>query len=161
CETACAGQDICQNGRCTAPCAGGMTACNDTCVDRQTDVANCGECGHACAAGQTCGDGACSCSDTSKVACGATCVDPKTDKAHCVAIAGCGVAAGYVGTSCLADGYCNDGACHICTTWSKGTLYTFPDITSNTPFFDIADINGDSRLDIALLKRDIGAVEIL
>jgi len=41
------------------PCAEGLAACGGSCVDVQTDAANCGGCGNACAAGQVCTAGAC------------------------------------------------------------------------------------------------------
>jgi hypothetical protein len=40
-------------------CAVGYTQCALTCVDLQTDPANCGACGHVCPAGVACQDGVC------------------------------------------------------------------------------------------------------
>jgi hypothetical protein len=40
-------------------CAPGQVACDDSCVDITTDVANCGACGDACAPGLLCLDGVC------------------------------------------------------------------------------------------------------
>lgn len=42
-------------GQCNPP----LTDCSGTCVDLQTDEANCGTCGNACALGQTCQAGTC------------------------------------------------------------------------------------------------------
>jgi hypothetical protein len=40
-------------------CGGGLTACNQRCVNLGSDAANCGSCGHACASGQTCASSTC------------------------------------------------------------------------------------------------------
>jgi len=40
-------------------CAAGLTNCNGTCVDLQTDANNCGACGTICPAGATCVNGQC------------------------------------------------------------------------------------------------------
>jgi hypothetical protein len=48
---------LCIDGAC-APCTGGTTACNNACVDEQTDADNCGACGHGCLGG-TCAGGIC------------------------------------------------------------------------------------------------------
>jgi hypothetical protein len=45
------------NGAC-APCTGGTSACNNACVNEQTDASNCGACGHPCLGG-TCSSGIC------------------------------------------------------------------------------------------------------
>jgi hypothetical protein len=55
---ACTGQTpLCTSGAC-APCTGGTTACDDACVNEQTDPNNCGACGHGCLGG-TCAAGTC------------------------------------------------------------------------------------------------------
>ncbi len=68
--------------------------CNGICVDRTTDVDNCGECGSYCPAAQhgrpTCDEGRCGlrCED-GYVQCGSTCAKLDDDPLHC---GGCGVA---------------------------------------------------------------------
>ena len=44
-----------------SPCPPGLTDCAGTCVDLQTDKANCGACGHWCSDG-SCNNGRCECS---------------------------------------------------------------------------------------------------
>jgi len=54
CGRGCAGGQVCEFGRCKAPCAGGLTRCrasatNDgVCVDLDTDRENCGACRMNC-----------------------------------------------------------------------------------------------------------------
>ena len=40
-------------------CGGSLTKCGNSCVDTQTDLANCGTCGNACAPGAKCVTGTC------------------------------------------------------------------------------------------------------
>ena len=81
-------------------CKNGSVRCGNTCVNAQTDPANCGGCGNrcgnnqACAGGQCQGGGGCSSGQT---ACGNQCVDTQTDNRHC---GGCGTVCGS-GTSCV------------------------------------------------------------
>lgn len=54
----CAGGEVCNpSGQCVCP----VSECAETCVDTNTDPANCGQCGRACGAGEYCGGGACLC----------------------------------------------------------------------------------------------------
>jgi hypothetical protein len=66
-----------------------------TCVNTQTDRANCGACGMACSAGQSCVAGACAC-PAGQTLCSGACVDLQTNAGNCGA---CGMACG-AGTSC-------------------------------------------------------------
>jgi hypothetical protein len=83
--TACASPNgatgaTCQNGTCTCP-----TLCNGTCVDTQSDEANCGTCGKVCGTNQVCQRGFC----FPKAAC------PATQVGACIpAQMLCGVACG-------------------------------------------------------------------
>src|SRR5579883_663029 len=47
----CSGGMTCQDGQCACP--PGLFLCGDTCVDEQTDNANCSACGVACSAGSS------------------------------------------------------------------------------------------------------------
>ncbi|MCD6498021.1 MAG: hypothetical protein J7M25_06915 [Deltaproteobacteria bacterium] len=40
-------------------CPDGLTGCDGTCVDTETDDENCGACGHRCGDGETCREGTC------------------------------------------------------------------------------------------------------
>jgi hypothetical protein len=85
----------------TNPCTTGLTSCGGTCVDLDTDDANCGSCGNACTAGMVCdGAGACVAScEEGLTECDGSCVDTNTDDANC----------GSCGTACDAGMEC-DGA---------------------------------------------------
>src|SRR6185503_13182653 len=50
---------VCVSSACTSSCPGNLSACNNKCVDFQSDRNNCGSCGHVCAAGNGCVAGAC------------------------------------------------------------------------------------------------------
>jgi hypothetical protein len=93
---------VCEGGECLCPAS---ERCAGACVDRMSDVANCGACGNACAAGQVCESGACvvNCSATT-TRCGDSCVDTNTNANNC----------GACGTSCGAGGVCEGGTC-MCT----------------------------------------------
>jgi len=53
-----AAQQSCISGVCGG-CSSGLTACNSTCTNVQSDPGNCGACGTACLAGQACTAGQC------------------------------------------------------------------------------------------------------
>ena len=69
CGTACPTGDLCNGGTCSSSCTAPRTLCTSTsCVDTQTDPANCGGCGNLCAlphvasngcTGATCSIGTC------------------------------------------------------------------------------------------------------
>ncbi|KAJ2962389.1 hypothetical protein NQZ79_g2576 [Umbelopsis isabellina] len=48
CPTPDNGQATCVSGTCGYSCNSGYAACNDTCVNDQTDINNCGACGNLC-----------------------------------------------------------------------------------------------------------------
>lgn len=86
-------------------CDTGESTCDDTCVDTQSDAANCGDCGVACSSGEVCSEGVCGaatieCAGTDTV-CGDTCVNINTDGAHC----------GGCNNACLAGQTCDAGEC--------------------------------------------------
>jgi hypothetical protein len=46
------GAAVCENGACVIHCNAGLTLCGgDSCVDLQSDAADCGRCGHSCQGG--------------------------------------------------------------------------------------------------------------
>jgi hypothetical protein len=63
-------------------CGAGLSACAGTCIDYQTDEANCGGCGNACGTDQLCVGGTCECG-FNQVRCGNACVTPSVDPTHC------------------------------------------------------------------------------
>ncbi|HUS33115.1 MAG TPA: MXAN_6577-like cysteine-rich protein [Kofleriaceae bacterium] len=87
-------------GNITRECPSGLTDCDGTCADMQSDNQQCGECGNTCNAMEQCVAGTCQCTSGGKL-CGANCVDTATDEANC---GDCGVACGTGLT-------CNDGTC--------------------------------------------------
>lgn len=95
-------------------CQPGLQACGNSCVDLQSDAANCGTCGNVCG-GDTpyCSLGACSATCAGgTTACGFSCVDTASNPYHC---GGCGVAcdgglACSAGTcGCAAGANCGGG----------------------------------------------------
>lgn len=85
-------------------CAPPAVACGASCVEVDSDSANCGACGNRCAAGLTCSQGVCTLFCTGgKVKCGDVCVDTQRHPANC----------GACGTQCAADHVCTDGECKL------------------------------------------------
>src|SRR5208282_2987346 len=63
--------------------SGASLPCGNTCVNEQTDPANCGACGAQCTVtGQMCQAGACAC-PAGDLQGGSTCVNPQTDSNNC------------------------------------------------------------------------------
>lgn len=120
---------ICELGTSAAPNPG--MCCGATCVDYNTDAANCGGCGAACQVGQLCVQGVCtseSCGPNDFFCAldggqlgsccgGAGCVDTTTDLANC---GGCGTLCPTGSTSCK-NGSCllRDGGA-TCTLPASG-----------------------------------------
>lgn len=73
-------------------CAGGSdNLCSGICVNRSTDVNNCGTCGTKCSVnGQSCQTGVCACPPDQTI-CNNSCADIQTNNDHC---GGCGVSCG-------------------------------------------------------------------
>jgi hypothetical protein len=63
---------ICQDGSCACPA--GEATCDGTCVDLETDGANCGACDNACDTGE-CTHGACTCGGNFDCPAGCACAD--------------------------------------------------------------------------------------
>ena len=85
-------------------CAEGLSSCNEVCVNRQTDPANCGTCGNVCAPGQICFGGLCATDhrcDAGLTNCNDVCVDLLIDPANC----------GVCGRVCAAGEICFGGQC--------------------------------------------------
>src|SRR5690606_24868496 len=61
---------------CGEGCTGGTTCCPDvrTCVDLDTDEANCGTCGRSCRSDEVCTDG--QCCRPGELVCGGVCTPP-------------------------------------------------------------------------------------
>ena len=76
--------------------------CGDTCVDTQSDPANCGACGTACGTGMVCSEGACvtNCAD-GLTDCDGSCRNLNGDGSHC----------GACDNPCRSDEICMGGTC--------------------------------------------------
>jgi hypothetical protein len=83
-------------------CPGGTTACSGACVDRQTDINNCGTCGHICPATTTCVAGSCVCT-AGQTLCDGFCSTTSEDELNC---GGCRVLCGGEGSGVCTGGLC-------------------------------------------------------
>jgi hypothetical protein len=109
CPEAQPGFDVgCAAGNCffmrERACAEGLSSCNEVCVNRQTDPANCGTCGNVCAPGQICFGGQCATDhrcDAGLTNCNDVCVDLLIDPANC----------GVCGRVCATGEICFGGQC--------------------------------------------------
>ncbi len=88
-----------KSGKCVA---GLLTKCGDTCVDTQTDIANCGSCMLACTGAKICVQGKCtdSCPPGSTQG-GDSCVNTDLDRGNC----------GMCGKACAGNEVCAKGKC--------------------------------------------------
>lgn len=86
-----------------ACCPGGLTPCNDSCVDMRSDTKNCGKCGVACGGAQVCQGSACACVNPQLTACGGSCIDTSADSKNC----------GRCGVACADGVRCYYGSCDI------------------------------------------------
>jgi hypothetical protein len=105
CGTACAAEETCVAGRCTAAgCAAGTSACGGECVDLEWDPGHCGACDAACPAGEVCSHGLCDlvCLGGT-LECEGRCVDPTLNPEHC----------GSCGNACADGEVCDGGACAL------------------------------------------------
>lgn len=119
CGNYCPGGRTCDNGVCSQ-CPTGQTECEycyadpgdpiwcgPSCVDTQTDEANCGACDSPCDPGESCVAGACTSScPAGETDCDGVCVDTQTDSGNCGA---CGNICPD-GVPCC-GGWCCDGLC--------------------------------------------------
>jgi hypothetical protein len=93
--------------QCSFQCLGGTTQCGNSCVDTDTNPANCGACGTACNAGQVCAAGMCvliGACNAPFTQCGQICTNTKTDSNNC----------GACNTKCGQGSSCVNGACTVC-----------------------------------------------
>ncbi len=96
---------VCREGSCSTSCAAGLTPCDGSCVDLQSNLDHCNDCTKKCdrpAANGTakCELGVCSVQcDGTLLYCNKTCIDSKNDKTNC----------GVCGKTC-ADS-CKQGIC--------------------------------------------------
>ncbi|MFO0649279.1 MAG: hypothetical protein U0326_23755 [Polyangiales bacterium] len=129
----------CADGVCTGSmptCTAPMAMCGTTCVNTQSDVANCGGCGRACAAGQACTTGVCTGGSTCTApmtTCSGVCVNPLTDTRNC----------GTCGRACTTGQTCSSGVCTGGTTCSA-PMTTCSGVCVNTAT-DAANCGGCGR----------------
>ncbi len=98
--------------------------CGDTCLDIQSDAANCGACGNACGAGEACRSRTCQApgqycngEGTSGTLCGGQCVFTESNLDHC----------GGCDKPCAAESYCGETGGGICKPWQgHGTSCASP-----------------------------------
>jgi hypothetical protein len=91
----------CPNTTYQCACAPGLTGCNGTCTNTNTDSNNCGKCGNVCTAGQICVNGTCQCPSGTAL-CGGTC--KSTTCGH-------GQFFNYSTCSCQCQTVCNGQCC--------------------------------------------------
>jgi hypothetical protein len=99
------------NGGSSSTCPAGLMACNNTCVNTQTDSNDCGSCGSACTSGQTCSAGVCVAqSSGNQCTSAANCPAPSNSCQQSTCTAGtCGTINSAVGTACT--GSSQSGTC--------------------------------------------------
>jgi len=126
-------------------CTGGESCCSNTCVDTDTDEANCGDCSITCSGTQYCGTGTCTACGGCDGFCpgGVDCytIDPDCDSGgqpnlECCGNSVCG--GSETCSSCSAD-------CGICTY----TLATFSDMSSEK-ILTFSGAGSDSSAKISL-----------
>ena len=93
---------MCTSGKCALSCQSGLTDCNGTCVNLQSNLKNCGVCGTACPAGDVCTSGKCALACKSGLSvCSNTCVNLQSDVKNC----------GTCATACKTGEVCTTGTC--------------------------------------------------
>ncbi len=105
-------------------CLMGQIECAGTCIDPNTDLANCGACGNTCSGSAMCVMGTCTCA-MGLTRCGsgasATCVDTQSSNANCGACGNaCATGQSCIAGACVADcaapnTRCGTGATAVCT----------------------------------------------
>ncbi|QRN97467.1 hypothetical protein JRI60_52540 [Archangium violaceum] len=104
-------------------CTVGTTSCGGTCVNLQSDPANCGACGNSCGSCQTCVNGTCQLPTPTTSSCNGTCTDTLSDPANC----------GACGNSCGSCQTCVNGTCQLPTSTTSSCDGMCTD-TMNDPY---------------------------
>jgi hypothetical protein len=102
CGTGCASPEVCSTGACGNHCASGLTDCNRSCVDADSDSRNCGMCANACGQGEKCQGGTCvpEC-PVGQTLCSGNCAATNSDAKNC----------GACGNVCPDNFFCVFGVC--------------------------------------------------
>jgi hypothetical protein len=122
----CPAGDTCRDFKCVplctdGTCAGGLSCCNDVCVNEQTDPDNCDACGNVCPNGEACTTGECQVPKTCNggppcgpedQCCSSGCADTNSDPKNC----------GGCARPCLAGQTCVAGTCTTPTSCNGGPV---------------------------------------
>jgi alpha-tubulin suppressor-like RCC1 family protein len=110
CGKHCGPTEVCDNGTCGTTCSGDLTQCGRSCVDLDSDSANCDGCGNVCPADPNgtavCDFGTCGVECTAPfISCGGKCVKEGIDT--------CGKDCTKCPTPPNGQPYCADGQCGV------------------------------------------------
>jgi len=109
CSSGTAGIDNAEVGGTTTieTCPAAQTECGSSCVELQTDRANCGECGKTCPQEEVCSEGSCNLECVGGASkCGDLCIDLQLDIANC----------GACENACPDGEVCSAGKCALACT---------------------------------------------
>lgn len=108
-------------------CDSGLTECDGSCVDLETDEANCGQCGDPCTGDELCAGGVCEVTcGVDLLVCGDSCVDVQSSMDHC----------GACDRPCTAGTVCLTGSCvaacePLLTRCGSGDAATCADLSTD------------------------------